>query len=332
LGYKHHPFYDEAESQTFLAYRDGKIVGRIAAIVNHAYNRVFSEPRGFFGYFESTDDVEVAQALFDTARQWLAERGKTLMRGPLNPSMNYECGLLIDGFDSPPTFMMTYNHAYYPKLFEACGLTKAQDLYGYYGQVDQMPALEGKLGAIADQVKERYGVTLRRLDRKHFLRDVETFLRMYNGSMVLSWDYVPISDSEVHHLAASLRYLLVPELALISEVEGKVAGVVVCLPDYNPRIKRADGRLFPFGFIHLLRNKRAIKRVRVVAINVLPEYQRLGVGLVLLRGLVPAAVEYGLEEAEFSWVAESNQMARMGLEKGGATIYKTYRIYDAPEV
>jgi len=141
---------------------------------------------------------------------------------------------------------------------------------------------------------------------------------------------VPISDSEVKHLAKSLQHLLVPELAMLSDVEGQPGGVVLCLPDYNPRIKKIDGRLFPFGFIRLLYNKRSIKRVRVVAINVLPDFQRLGVGLVLLRGLVPAAIDYGLREAEFSWVCENNEMARMGLEKGGATIYKTYRIYDAP--
>lgn len=331
LGYKPHPFYEAAVSQTFLAYRQGRVVGRIAGIINHAYNRLYSEQRGFFGFYESIDDVNVAQALFAAVRQWLAGHNLSRLRGPVNPSMNYECGLLVDGFDGPPTFMMTYNPDYYPRLFEACGLTKAQDLYAYYGHIDQMPAIDSKFGQIAEQVCERYGVTLRPLDRRNFLKDVEHFLRTYNGSMILTWDYVPISDSEMHHLAKSLRYLLIPELAMRADVEGKPAGVVVCLPDYNPRIKQIDGRLFPFGFIRLLRNRRAIKRVRVLAINVLPEFQRLGVGLVLLRGLVPAALAYGLSEAEFSWVFESNEMARMGLEKGGAQVYKTYRIYDVPE-
>ena len=330
VGFHHHAFYDSAEAQPFLARRNGQVVGRILAIVNHAYNEIYTEHRGFFGFFESIDDVDVAQELFSAARTWLAERNLTRMRGPVNPSMNYECGLLVDGFDSAPTFMMTYNPAYYPKLFEACGFTKAQDLLAYFGHIDQMPAIDGRLGQIAEQVRERFDVKVRPLDRRNFRRDVEVFLKMYNGSMVLTWDYVPISPSEIEYLSKSLRFLLIPELAMIADAEGQTAGVVLCLPDYNPRIKRIDGRLFPFGFVRLLRNKRAIKRVRVVAINVLPEFQRLGLGLVLLRALMPAALANGIREAEFSWVFESNEMARMGLEKGGARVYKTYRIYDAP--
>ncbi|MBL9125297.1 MAG: hypothetical protein JNG90_16790 [Planctomycetaceae bacterium] len=331
VGYKHHAFYDAAESQSFLARRNGRVVGRILGIVNHAYNEMYTEHRGFFGFFESINDVEVAQALFEAVRDWLAERNLTRLRGPVNPSMNYECGMLVEGFDSPPTFMMTYNPEYYPQLLEACGFTKAQDLLAYFGHIDQMPEIDGKLGRIAEQVAERFEVTIRPMDRRNFVKDVELFLKLYNGSMVLTWDYVPISPSEMKFLAGSLKYLLIPELAMVANCEGKQAGVVLCIPDYNTRIKQIDGKLFPFGFVRLLRNKRAIPRVRVVAINVLPEFQRLGLGLVLLRGLLPAALANGIREAEFSWVFESNEMARMGLEKGGATVYKRYRIYDAPE-
>lgn len=328
-GFAPHPFYDEAEVQTFIARRNGQTLGRIAAILNHAYNKEFSsDPLGFFGFFESIDAQAVADGLFDAARAWLAERGIDNVRGPANPSMNYECGLLIDGYDSPPTFMMTYNPPYYSRLIEGYGFRKSHDLLGFIGYMTQMPEVEERVSGIAQMCMERYGVSVRTMDRRRFEQDVELFLKLYNSSMVLTWGFVPISDSEMKHMAASLKMLLHPELAIIAEVDGKPAGVVLCLPDYNPRIKEIDGRLFPFGFLRLLSPRRDIKRVRVIAISVLPEYQRVGVGLVLLNALVPAARELSIEEAEFSYVAESNDLARMGLEKGGAHLYKTWRMYD----
>jgi GNAT superfamily N-acetyltransferase len=166
------------------------------------------------------------------------------------------------------------------------------------------------------------------LDRKNFLRDVEGFIDLYNKSLMGTWGFVPMSKEEVRHVAKGLQYLLVPELALGAEIEGRLVGAVLCLPDYNPRIKAIDGRLYPFGFLRLLWRKDKIKRVRVLAANVLPEYQRMGIGLVLLHGLVPKALEWGIKEAEFSWVLESNWLSRGSLEKGGAVRTKTYRIYD----
>lgn len=328
-GFVPHPFYETAEIQTFVARRNGQTVGRIGAILNHAYNQEFSsDPLGFFGFFESVNDQQVADGLFNAARAWLAERNIDVVRGPANPSMNYECGLLIDGFDSPPTFMMTYNPPYYADLIERYGFRKSHDLLGFFGHMRQMPEIEERVSGIAQMCMERYGVSVRPMDRKRFDQDVELFLKLYNSSMVLTWGFVPISPSEMKHMAASLKMLIHPELAMIAEVDGQSAGVVLCLPDYNPRIKEIDGRLFPFGFLRLLSPRKDIRRVRVIAISVLPEYQRVGVGLVLMHALVPAARELNIEEAEFSYVAESNDLARLGLEKGGAHLYKTWRMYD----
>ena len=154
------------------------------------------------------------------------------------------------------------------------------------------------------------------------------FLSIYNRSLVNTWGFVPMSAGEIAAWPASLRHIIVPEMAVAAEIDGRVVGASFGLPDYNPRIKEIDGRLFPFGFIHLLRNRRAIKRIRLISTNVLPEYQRMGVGLVLMHGLVPKAMEWGLEEAEFSWVLESNSLSYGALKKGGAKITKTYRLYD----
>jgi GNAT superfamily N-acetyltransferase len=328
VGYAPHPFYERNEIQTFLAYRSGEVCGRIAAILNRGHNERYHEELGFFGFFECIDDPQAAAALFDAVRAWFAERGIHRLRGPTNPSLNYELGLLIEGFDTPPTFMMTYNPPYYARLIEGCGFRKCQDLYAYWGHVDMLPKVAEKLRPIALGIIEHLGVRIRTLDRSRFREDVEAFLHIYNRSLANTWGFVPMSEGEVRHMARGLKYLIVPELAVGVEIDGRLVGAVFGLPDYNPRIREINGRLFPFGFWRLLRKKHEIKRIRAISTNVLPEYQRQGLGLVLLHGLVPKAMEWGIEEAEFSWVLESNLLSRRSLEKGGAIRAKTYRLYD----
>jgi GNAT superfamily N-acetyltransferase len=328
VGYKRHPFYQQAEGQTFLAYRDGVPAGRLLTLVNRAHNERYNERRGFFGFFESVDDQQVAGALFDAARDWLAARGMTAVRGPVNPSLNYECGLLVEGFYEPATFMMTYNPPYYARLIENYGFRKAEDLYAFWGHVDMLGGLDKKLEFVVREATERFNITIRPADKSRFAREMEAFLHIYNESLVGTWGFVPLSPAEVRHLGAALRHLIVPELCMVGEVDGRPIGVTFGLLDYNPRIRQIDGRLFPFGFLRLLTNRRAIRRVRIISTNVLPEFQRWGVGLVLVNGLLPKVLEWGIQEGEFSWVLESNHLSRKTLEKGGAKLTKTYRIYD----
>ena len=328
VGFARHPFYDNATGQALIAYRDGRPVGRILALVNHAHNRRYEEQRGFFGFFETIDDADVAHGLLDAARGWLAGQGMTVMRGPVNPSLNYEIGLLIEGFDSPPTFMMTYNPPYYAALLESFGLSKVEDLYAFVGHIEMIARLDKKLELVLNEAKSRFNIVTRPMNRRHFAEEIRRFLSIYNEALVGTWGFVPLSVGEVRHMAASLKYLLVPELAMIAEVDGKAIGATLGLLDYNPRIKAIDGRLFPFGFARLLWNRREIKRFRAVSTNVLPEYQRWGVGLVLANSLLPKVLEWGIQEGEFSWVLESNHLSRKTLERGGAVRAKTYRIYD----
>ena len=328
LNYKPHPFYDEAEIQTFLARQGDRVVGRIAAIVNHAHNKKYKEQRGFFGFFECEDNVETARGLFDAARAWLKEKGMATLRGPMNPSMNYECGLLIEGFDSPPTFMMTYNPPYYLPLIEACGLSKSQDMAAFWGHVDMLDGLDKKLEFIIAECKRRFDIHLRRLDTSRFDAEVRMFLDIYNQSLVGTWGFVPISAAETAHMAQGLKHLIVPQMTSVAEIDGRPVGAVFGLLDYNPRIKQIGGRLFPFGFLRLLWNRKGIKRVRLISTNVIPEYQKWGVGLVIVSNFVPAVKEWGIEEAEFSWVLESNTLSYATLKRGGAKITKQYRIFD----
>lgn len=327
LNFRPHPFYERSRCRSFLATRGGRDVGRITAIVNAGHIERYREQRGFFGFFECEDDVEAAGGLFTAARGWLRDQGMTSVRGPVNPSLNYECGLLIEGFDTPPFFMMTHNRPYYARLVEASGFGKIEDLYAFWGRTSMLSSLDSKLGSMVEGVKERFGVTVRPLDRSRFDDEVRMFLDIYNSSLGGTWGFVPLSAAEIKHMAASLRHLIVPELALVAEVNGTPIGSVFCLLDYNPRIKAINGRLFPFGFLRLLWNKRGIKRMRVISTNVVPEYQAWGVGLVLTAALVKPVLDWGMEEAEFSWVLESNYLSKRTLERGGAIVTKKYRIY-----
>lgn len=328
LNYVKHPFYEKAEIQTFLAKREGKIVGRIGAIVDHAHNEFHNEQRGMFGFFESIDDQNVANELFDAAKAWLQERGISAIRGPANPSQNYTWGLLVEGFHSPPKFMMTYNKQFYEKLILNYGFHKAQDLYAFVGHVDMLETLDPKLNFVADEAKKRFNVDVRPISKTRFDEDVKNFLKIYNAALPGQWGFTPMSEGEVKETAKGLKYLIVNELTTMAEIDGRPVATVFGLLDYNPIIKKIGGKLFPFGIFRILFGRKKLKQVRIVSTNVVPEYQRWGLGLVLLQRLVPDIKKWGIEEAEFSWVLESNKLSRGTLERAGTKLDKTYRIYD----
>ena len=328
LNYRHHPFYEKSEVQTFLAYRENKIVGRIAAIVDRFHNEHHKEERGMFGFFESIDDDDVAGALFDAVKAWFEQRGITQLRGPANPSQNYEWGMLVEGFDDMPTFMMTYNKPYYDKLVKQNGFEKSQDMFAYTGRIEDIDNIDPKLYQVVEQATERFNIKVRPISKKTFAQDVKSFLNIYNRAVEGQWGFTPLSEGEMKETSGGLKHLIVPEMTTIAEVDGKAVGAVFGLLDYNPLIKKIDGRLFPFGFLRLLWGRRNLKCVRLLSTNVLPEYQRWGLGVVLLSRLVPACRSMGIETGEFSWVLESNKLSRGTLERGGAKKTKTYRIYD----
>ncbi|WP_146527634.1 N-acetyltransferase [Novipirellula artificiosorum] len=328
VGFKHHPFYDDADRQAFIARRGSRPVGRILAIVNHGHNRRYEEQRGFVGFFECFDDREAAAMLFDHAFDWLRQQGMTDVRGPVHPSLNYEVGLLVDGFDSPPTFLIPYNPEYYEKLYQESGFEKTQDLFSYEAHIDIIKDLDPKLKFVIDEATRRFKVNCRPLDRKHFKKDVRTFLEIYNRSLEKTWGYVPMSEAEIAEQSAGLKHLIVPELTSIAEIDGEPVGAGFGLLDYNQIISKIDGRLFPFGWLRLLTGKRKIDRLRLISTNVLPKYQKWGIGLVTLSRILPDAVDFGIQVGEFSWVLESNKLSRGTIERGGATRVKTHRLYD----
>lgn len=327
-GFGSHPFYNDADSEAFIARKNGRVVGRIVAIVNHAHNRHYKEKRGFFGFFECIDDVDVSRTLFDAAAGWLGEQGMTDVRGPVNPSLNYEIGLLVDGFDSPPTFLITYNHEYYGKLVEAWGFEQSQDAFCYEANMDDIATIDPKLQFVIEESTRRFKVKCRPIDPKRFDEDVKSFLKIYNESLQRTWGYVPMSHEELVHQSKQLKLLIVPELTSIAEIDGEPVGAGFGLLDFNQILKTMNGHLLPFGWLKLIRGKKKIDRLRLVSTNVLPKYQSWGLGLVTLARILPDAIDYGIHTGEFSWVLESNRLSRGTIERGGARKAKTQRIYD----
>jgi len=327
LDRKKHPFYVNAEAEFFLARRDGRVVGRIAAILDRNHNRFHDENAGFFGFFEAENNLAVAEALLGAARKWAFERGATLLRGPVNPSTNYECGILVEGFGSDPKIMMTYNPPYYSDLMEQAGLTKAKDLYAYGGLAPSVDVQ--KIERVANRALAKHEFRIRPIDMKNFDADVMRVWEVYNSAWSRNWGFVPMTREEFFLMGKEMKQILKPELVLIGEVRGKVVGFALALPNVNHALKKAKGNLFPAGLLKILYYQRLIKDVRVFALGVTEEYRTTGVAAGFYATLVRNALKLGYDgECEMSWILEDNTLMNRSAELMGARRYKTYRIYE----
>ncbi|HEX3747954.1 MAG TPA: hypothetical protein VHW09_28670 [Bryobacteraceae bacterium] len=326
LDRKKHPFYKDADAEFLVAKKDGKVVGRVAAILDKAHNRFHQENAGFFGFFECVNDQAVADALLQRAKRWVSGRGAKFMRGPFNPSTNYECGMLVEGFDSDPMVMMTYNPEYYPALMEGAGLRKSKDLWAWLSNSHKIDMK--KIDRVADRATRAKGVTVRLIDLKNFDAEVERVWSVYNQAWERNWGFVPMSKEEFQHMGKEMKQILKPELALIGEVEGRVVGFAIALPDINQALKHANGKLLPTGLIKILYYQRLVKSVRVLALGVVEEYRASGLAAGFYATLVRNARKLGYGDCEMSWILEDNVLMNRSLEVMGAKRYKTYRIYE----
>jgi hypothetical protein len=321
-----HPFYANAEAQCFLARQNGNVLGRIAAIHDRKYNEFHGEQAGFFGFFECVEDDRVAEGLLDSARQWLRGRGAVVMRGPVNPSTNYECGLLVDGFDSSPQVMTPYNPRYYDGLIQRAGLRKAKDLYAYYILTDEMAA--GRVERVAVRAAEANQVRIRPINMKAFQQDVEQVWQVYNSAWSRNWGFVPMTRDEFLLMGKEMKSILDPGFVLLGEVNGRVVGFALALPDINRALKHAQGRLFPLGLLKILYHKRSIRSVRVLVLGVVEEYRTVGIAAGFYAELFRHAKRLGYRDCEMSWVLEDNKLMNRSIEAFGGKRYKTYRIYE----
>jgi hypothetical protein len=323
------PFFDHAEVRHFLAVKEGELVGRISAIVNRNHNQVHSDRVGFFGFFESVKDYEVAARLYDAAREFLRSRGMNIMRGPMNFSTNEELGFLLEGYDSPPVFMMTYNPKYYLDFGEEYGLRKAKDLYAYYMHESIKPP--ERIVRVAEKVKRKRNLTIRRLDIKKLNSEIRIVKEIYNSAWADNWGFVPMTEKEFDHMAKEMKKILDPDLVLIAEVDGQPAGFSLALPNLNQVLHRLNGRLFPLGIFKLLwyaKVKRIINGVRILTAGVVEKHRFQGIDNIFYLDTYRIGTGKGYTWGEFSWILEDNHAMNSALETLGARIYKKYRIYE----
>jgi len=325
---KKNPFYLHAEMELFLAERDGEVVGRIGAIVNHNHNKEHNENIGFFGFFECINDQTVANSLFDAARSWLAHNGVTAVRGPASPSVNDEYGLLIEGFDKSPAILMSYNPPYYQQLIENVGFKKAKDLYAYYLRDDKV--FSEKFVRISEMAKKRGGLVFRSLNMKDFDNELVKIHELYSRGWESNWGEVPLTDEEFEYMAKDLKPIVNPEVVVFAESKGKAVGFGVSLPDLNIVLKgNKKGYLIP-ALIRLVLFKKKINFMRIVILGVLPEYRNSGIGGLLFYETGRRGVAQGYWHGEASWVLEDNLMMNRGAKLMNAEKSKTYRIYEMP--
>ena len=331
LDRKANPFYRDAERQLFLALRNGKPVGRIAAIENRAHNAFHDDRVGFFGFFECKEDQEAANALFSAAERWLAARGLDTMRGPMNPSTNHECGMLVRGFRWHPMIMTTWNPRYYPTLVEAAGFTKAKDLLAYFFPLQGERAFElpENVRELAERALKGKQLTFRDLDLSNFDKEVERCWEIYNSAWEKNWGFVPMSHDSFLHEAKVLKYIVFPEFTFMAEVNGEPAGFMIIVPDFHHAFKAVgNGRLLPTGVFKLLAAKKRLKTGRIMILGAKAEYRRRGIFALFAHEMFRRGRAFGAVGAEASWILEDNDKLNRPLEALGAKEYRRWRIYD----
>jgi len=328
LDKKQNPFFQHAEMEMFLAYKDGQLVGRIAAITNENHNKFHEDNVGFFGFFESEDNTDTAKALLDSVKSWLEQKGKDGMMGPMNPSTNDEVGLLVDGFDTPPYVMMCHNPVYYKNLIEGYGLKKAKDLWTWYYDIRKKGFPE-KLVRIAEKAKERSGIKTRNLKLKNLKSELELVLEVYNNAWSRNWGFVPMTREEILHAADDLKQIADEDYLYLAEKDGKPIAFSVTLPNINEvLIKIRNGKLFPSGLFKLLTGMKKIKNVRVLMLGVVKEYQNAGLGSIFYMETFQTGMRKGVNGGELSWILEDNVPMNKAAELMGAERFKTYRVYE----
>jgi hypothetical protein len=324
------PFFQHARWQAWIALRDGRPVGRISAQIDDLHLEKFQDRTGHFGCLEAVDEQPVFDALFETAESWLRNQGMKRATGPFNLSINEECGLHIDGFDTPPRIMMVHGRPYYGRAVEAAGYRKAVDLIAYHQHPDFVipKVMQRLVKRVADRVR------IRTLDRTRLAEELELMRDIFNDAWSENWGMVPITASEFEEAGKMMTMLIDDDFVQIAEVDGEAAAMIVCLPNINEAIGDLGGRLLPFGWLKLLwRLKvRYPRSARILLMGVRKKYHHTNFGPALSY-MITDALRYpvlarGIREMEMSWILEHNSGMRNIIESLGGVAYKTYRLYE----
>jgi hypothetical protein len=326
------PFFRHAEIELFVARRDGKDVGRVAAILDRHHNEFHGEKTGFFGFFESENDRTVSDALLATAADWARGRGMEVLRGPANPSLNDEAGLLVEGFDTPPVLMMTYNPRCYVDLIEGAGFQKVKDLLAYWFDIAPEPL--SRFSRINERFRKRNrDIEVRKVSKRSLKADLPKIREVYNEAWEKNWGFVPMTSEEMDFMAARLKPLLDENFLFLGEArkpDGALEPVafMLSLPDYNTAIQPLGGRLLPLGWLKFLLGLKKIKTLRVVTLGLKKDYRMRGIQSIMFEEGLKACLKRGITGCEVSWMLEDNDLVLRSVRLWGGRHYKTYRMYD----
>jgi len=325
FDHKKNPFFETAEVELYLAIQDGKTVGRIAVIEDRTYNEFHKERVGFFGMFECIEDFSVAKLLLNKAHAWSREQKFDRLRGPMNLSSNHECGLLVEGFDSDPTFGIPYNPPFYKEFMERWGLVKVKDLLSFKLKLDKIPEY---LARATKKIRLRNHFSIRRLDMSRFESEVQTIWDIYNSAWSNNWGFSPMSKAEFWFAAKEMKKIVNPRYCFIAEVHGQPAGFSLTIPDVNQAIKPLNGKIFPFGWAQFLYGMCKVDFWRVLTLGVKKKYQRQGIDVLMYHDTFQEFLDNGVPYCEMSWMLEDNEPMLMALRRLGGWEYKRHRIYE----
>jgi GNAT superfamily N-acetyltransferase len=330
LNRKLNAFFTHGEAEYFLAWRDGRVVGRISAQVNQAFNDYQKKNWGWFGFLELEDDQEVLEALLSAAEGWLRERDKERMVGPASFAMNDDSGILIEGYDLRPMILQPWNPPYYSERMEKAGMTKAMDLLMWNLEVTERDKVLPVIWELAEKVQSEHGIRVRPMRRRQLRKDLDSFAEVYNSAWSKNWDFVPFSKKDLDAYAFDLHLAFDKHWFMIAEREdtGEVVGMAITVPDLNQVLERMKGKLLPLGWWHFLRKGRVIDRVRVGFLGVKPEYQHTGVAAKLYEEHFDAAEARPQKGGEMGWILETNTAMNRGMEAMGGKVVKRYRVYE----
>lgn len=325
------PFFEVGDAEYFLAWRDGRPVGRITAQIDSRWDEHQGPGDGMFGFFETENDPDVARALVEAAADWVRARGRQRLIGPMDFTTNDECGLLVEGYELAPLILQPWHPPYYKELLEAQGFTKSMDLLMWslaMGELKQGDRFAEAIHEAADKVESAHGITVRNMKKSDLEAEIGRFIEVYNAAWAPNWGFVPVTAAEVEFQARNLKQILDEHWAFIAERDGEVLGAALTLPDINQVLARMNGRLLPLGWLKFLLGRRKINRVRVFALGVKPEYQHTGIAARFYVRHVETAAEVGMPGGETGWILETNEPMNRAMEGMGGTVVKRYRLYE----
>ncbi|HST69711.1 MAG TPA: hypothetical protein VLI94_08660 [Solirubrobacterales bacterium] len=328
LSRRLNPYFTHGEAEYFLAWRDGRVVGRVTAQVDRAFNEYHGSRWGMFGFLEMEDDAEVAKALLDAAAAWLRTRGCDRMVGPMDFSMNEESGILIEGHEREPLVRQPWHPPYYQRLCEEAGLEKAMDLYSWMLEISDREDMLPILPELDKRAREEHGVTIRKMSRLRLRQEMDRFAEIYNAAWSENWGFVPYSKQDLDTYTFDMHLAFSGDWFMVAEKDGETIAVAITLPDLNQVLKKMKGRLLPFGWWHYLNRNRICDRVRIGFLGVKPEHQHTGVAASLYIEHFNTAERVRQKYGEAGWILETNEAMNRGLEAMSAEIVKKYRLYE----